>query len=164
MPTEWTQNHELVIAKVTPAIETGAYASGDLIGELLTLSSVLHKPSGVGLARRGGMIQHVLLMDAAKQDVAIDVVFFSANPAATTFTDNAALDIDDADLDKIIGVVSLTTYFDFADSAVAQALNLALPFVADESATDLYACLVARGAPTYAAATDIDLRVSILQV
>jgi hypothetical protein len=87
--------------------------------------------------------------------VALDVVLFDSDPSATTFTDQAALDIADADLLKVIGVVSVTTWYAFADNSVGQARNLAIPV---SSAGSLYACLVSRATPTFAAATDVTIR------
>lgn len=139
------------------SVDTSAYASGDLLGAKLTLSSAIRTSGGTGI------IESIVLTDLAKQNAQIDVVFFDSNPSATTFTDNAALDIADADLEKIIGHVTIyaSDYISFSDNAVATVRNLGLAFQASGS-DDIYACLVVRGTPTYAA-DDLALRVTILQ-
>ena len=124
------------------------YSSGDLVGGLLTLST----------AAFGGLIQSVIITDLAKQNIAKDVVFFDTNPENTTFTENAALDIDDADLVDVLGVAAVDTWFSFSDNSVGQALNLAMPFVN----TPLYAAIVERGAANYASTADLTIRVGIL--
>lgn len=126
------------------------YSTGDLVGGLLTILE-----SAVG-----GLIQSVIITDLAKQNIAKDVVFFDTNPSNTTFTENATLDIDDADLLDVIGVVPVLDWFSFSDNSIGQALNLAIPFVN----TPLYAALVERGTANYASTSDLTIRIGILPV
>jgi hypothetical protein len=139
-----------MIVKFTGA-QVGAtatqYTAGDLIGVLLTLSNVDRAITATPF------LTSVTVQDLTAQNAEIDIVFFDANPAATTFTDNAALDIADADLPKIIGFATIdaTQYCAFADSSVGTSSPLGgIPFNA-ASGQSLYACLVARGTPTYGA-------------
>lgn len=135
---------------VSPTVGLVAYASGDLIGGKLTIT-------GLSLGEEwGGLIQSVSILDKAKQDANIDVVIFGHNPTGTTFTDNAAFDVADADLSKIIAVISLSSYADFSTNSLAQKTGLAIPFMTD-TGNVLYAALVSRGAPTYVATTDVTL-------
>ena len=129
-------------------VEASVYATGDLVGGLLTLATTAF----------GGLIQSVIITDLAKQNIAKDVVFFDTNPANTTFTENAALDIADADLVDVICVVPVLDWFSFNDNSIGQALNLAVPF----SNTPLYAAIIERGAPTYVSTSDLTIRVGIL--
>jgi hypothetical protein len=132
---------------------TPDYSSGDLVGGLLNISDIeSEKKFG------GGLIQSVLITDLAKQDIDKDVVFFDTNPSNTTFTENAALDIADADLVNILGVAQVTTWIDFNDNSIGQALNLAIPF----SNTALYAAIMERGTANYASTSDLTIRVGIL--
>lgn len=139
-------------ATASPTCDTNIYASGDLIGGKLSL--VVNKNNGV--------INTLVLTDAANQKSALDVVFFVDNPSNTVFTDQAALDIHDTDLKLIAGRITLaaTDYVSYADNAEATVKpNFGYQLV---SGTTLYACLVSRGTPTYAAATDLQLRVTVL--
>ena len=141
-------------ASVTPAL-TGAYATNDLLGTKLTLSSLL------GSTFTGEIIS-MTLVDLAVQSQATDVVFFSSNPSGTTFTDNSALTMADADMAKILGVVSFpaASYAAFADNSVCTVRSVGLILTSDSA--DVYCCLIARGAgPTYVSASDLKLTVRV---
>lgn len=134
------------IVSVDP--NTSIYADGDLVGEKLTLA-----------VPASGIIETITLIDQAKQNAALDLIFFIKNPSATTFTDNAALDVADADALNIIGAVRIAAsdYVDLADNSVACLRGVGLGYVSDAGSV-LYACFVSNGAtPTYAATTDLQL-------
>ena len=138
--------------------QAAAYATGDLVGGLLNIGGIAGEVVGSGPSFGGGLIQSVVITDLAKQSITKDVVFFDTHPANTTFTENSALDIADADLVDVLGVVQVADWFAFNDNSIGQALNLAIPF----SDTPLYAAIVERGAPTYASTSDLTIRVGIL--
>ena len=71
-------------------VQAAAYATGELVGGKLTLAGPFIK--------YGGLIESVIITDLAKQSIGKDVVIFDANPSNTTFTENSALAIADADL------------------------------------------------------------------
>ncbi len=153
---------QIRMVEITPTIDTAAYATGELIG----LGGVLKFPTAVPgdegqTASQSGIIQSVIITDLGKQSANLDLLFFDANPSNTTFTDQAAFDVDDADLINLIGVASVTDWKAFSDNSMGQELNLAMPFTLDAGAT-LYAALVSRGAPNYVAATDLTIRVGII--
>ncbi len=149
------------IVQATPVCNiTAPYASGDLIGGKLTLTDAAR--FGDKLRPGTGIIQSVILTDLAKQSADLDVVFFDSDPSATTFTDQAALDIDDADLVKIIGVASVTSWAAFADNSAGQLLNVGLAFDLGQ-ATSIFAAIVSRGTPSFASESDLRLRTFILQ-
>jgi hypothetical protein len=142
----------------TPTVDTSAYASGDLIGAKITLANAVQVAAG------SGELLSLVLSDLANQKSDIDVVLFDSDPSTTTFTDQAALDIDDADLVKVIGVISIAAadYVSFVDNAVATLRDLRLGFKL-ASGTSLYAALVCRGTPTYASSSDLKLRAIVNQ-
>lgn len=154
-----------VIAEATPVIQAATYATGELIAPLIELVggntehwSVPWLPHGTGI------VLTVAITDLAKQSVPIDVVFFDTNPSNTTFTLNAAFDIDDADIINALPVVHVTDWTDFNDNSIGQPLSPPnLAFDLRKTGGTLYAALVARGAPTYASTTDLTLRVGVLQ-
>jgi hypothetical protein len=127
-------------------VDANIYASGDLLGVKLTLTNAIRVSGGSGL------LQSIILHDLSNQKGALDVVIFDSDPSGTTFTNNAAFDVADADIVKIIGVVSIipSDYIGFADSSVATKSGLAIP-VAVAAGRNLYACVVSRGTPTYTA-------------
>lgn len=138
----------------TPTISTSAYASGDLLGTLIKF-----KDPELSENQRC-LIQSIAVVDLDSEDVAVDVVFFNSNPSNTTFTDNAALDIADADMSKISHVESLTTYTGFSDNSIAVSQAVTIPTTYTDA---IYACLVTRGTPTYTATSDIVVRVTLIQ-
>lgn len=141
-----------IITTVVPTVDTaGAYATGESIGGKLTF----HTPPTFFQNAR---IRGVTIGDAAKQNSDLDIYFFEDNPSATTFTDQSTLDIDDADLPKIRHVVNLTAYDDTNDNSVTGNVALDVPY--DKTKT-LYVAVVSRGTPTYVAATDLDVTVTV---
>lgn len=140
----------------TPTITAGAYSAGDLVGGKLSFSSAVRSAGG------GGMLHTVVITDLGKQDAVLDLVLFDSDPSGTTFTDNDPLDVADADLTKIVGVVQVLTYTDFNDNSVACEPAAGIVFKL-ASGTTLYGALVARTAPTYASTSDLTVRLGILQ-
>jgi hypothetical protein len=134
----------------TVTVDTSIYASGDLIGAKLTLSNFFQ-------FNNVATLQGVVLVDQAKQSAALDIIFFGANPSGTTFTDNAALDVADADMSKILGAVNVLSanYYALNDNSIAVVKDINLKLKG--TASTVYACLVSRGTPTYAASTDLVL-------
>lgn len=127
-------------------VDGNIYASGDLMGGKLTLSNAIRVAAG------SGILQDIVVQDLTNQKAALDVVLFDSDPSTTTFTNNTALDVSDADLVRIIGHVSIlaSDYISFADNAVATKSGLAMP-VDVAAGRNLYACVVSRGTPTYTA-------------
>ena len=149
-------------AEVTPTIDTSAYATGELIligGSAMKFAPVVD--GGATSAKLSGILQSVISSDAAKQSVNLDLVLWDAEPTATTFTDQAALAIADADLKNLIGTIHVTDWSAFSNNSLGQALQLALPFVLD-SGDALYGALISRGAPTYVAADDITVKLGVI--
>jgi hypothetical protein len=136
---------------VTPTITAGAYTANDNVGGLMKFKDP---------ALRGQCtIVGIALGDAAKQDASTDLVIFSANPSNSTFTDNGAQAIADADLPLIIHVENLTSYDDFSNNSVATVSSITTKVDFTEG---IYAALVTRGTPTYAAITDLDITISVV--
>ena len=149
------------VLTATPAVDTSAYSAGDLIG-----TAEIAFPLAVrsdGLKEASGIIQAVIITDLADQSASIDVYFFDRELTNTTFTDNDAFDPSDIDLLTLIGVASLTSHRSLNDNSNSQLLNIGLPFVLPATSAILYAVLVSRGTPTFATASDLTLRVAILQ-
>lgn len=142
----------------TIGVTSATYASGRTLGtgNPVTIEAV-KSTSGTAV------IQSLILHDKSLQNGAIDVVFFNANPSATTFTNNNALTVNDSDLVKIIAVVSITSadYASFADNSVAVKSNLGIP-VKSGNSPYLYYALVSRDAKTYVA-NEVSVIVSLLQ-
>lgn len=144
-------------------VSGAAYATGDVIGDLSPITADVFRMEGNANVSASGVLQSIIIKDLSAQSLGVDVVIFNENPTATTFTDNGALDIADADIDKVIGVVSIVAadYAAFNDSSVATKVGIGLPIVV-ASGTKIWFCLVSRGAPTYVA-DELSIAFGILQ-
>ncbi len=144
----------------TPTISAASiYASGDAVGGLMTFSNALIPYS------KSGLLQSIVISDLAKQSGALSLILFKANPSATTFTDNAALDIDDSDIAKVIGAIPIAAadYVALNDSAFATVRNVGLGLSVDSEVSTLYGALITTGTPTYAAVSDLTVNLFIRQ-
>lgn len=152
------------VVKLTGAqvgVDGAAYGSGDVLGDKAPIKIELVR--GINGT---GILQSVIIQDLSAQSGALDVVVFDSNPTATTFTDNAALDIADADLPKVIGVVSIVAgdYDSFVDNVVATKNGIGLPIKSIASNTEpvLWVALVSRDTKTYIA-DELSVALGILQ-
>ncbi|TPQ49933.1 hypothetical protein C2U72_15930, partial [Prosthecomicrobium hirschii] len=85
---------------------------------------------------------------------ALDAILFRADPAASTVTDNAAAVVAAADLDKVIGVVSLTRITNLGGGTLYEANQLARS-IKLAGGQDIWLALVWRGAPTLGSVADL---------
>lgn len=147
----------------TPTISTSAYADGDALGDKLTFTAALQSSTATGY------VISIMVTDLAGTTEDIDLVLFRTDPAATTFTDNAALDIADADLSKVMAVVNFgsANRFAFNDNGVKYVASLAIPVEGKTTASALsrtfYGALVSRGTPTFAGTSDVSVTLGISQ-
>jgi hypothetical protein len=135
---------------------SSAYASGNAVGGLMTIASAARVSTGSGL------LQSVTVNSKSTQSTQFDIFVFNANPSASTCVDKTAFSLAAADFDKVIGVVSVTTWFAAGTPSIGQAQNLALPFNV-ASGVNLYGCAVTRSTPTFTATSDISLGYRILR-
>lgn len=140
-----------------PTTAAGAYAAGDVVGTLMTITSAALVSGG------SGVIENIVINDKANVISNLDLVLFSANPSASTFTDNAAYTVNAADWDKIMAAANIDNVYAAAGNRTCQYCPPAgIPFVAVGSA-NIYAVLVCRTAFTLASATDLKLALTIRQ-
>lgn len=131
----------------TPVLDTSAYATGDRMGSVVTLSD-LHPGFNQQL-----IIRSINVIDLEKQNAAFDIMLFNALPTVAS-ADNAAIDISDAEVTKLVGVVPVATgdyTTAFAGCGQATKANVGLVVQTAELDNTLYMLLVSRGSPTYAA-------------
>lgn len=147
------------VVPATPTVSTSAYAAGDCIGGKMTFANMAR------LAGLTGLVQTAMIQCKSAQTFAADLIIFHTDPAATTFTDNAAIAVNAADFDKI----ALRIPFVAGDWS-----NVGTPSVAEVSAqgklykaatgeTSLYGVLVSRGTPTLASTSDLKVVLKAMQ-
>lgn len=145
------------VRTVTPVINTSAYAAGDCVGGLQTIANAV-RTGGPG----SGLIENFTVLDATGANAAIDIVFFSANPTNSTFTNNAACAVNAADLGKIVGYMSATQCRNVGTPGVCQQAGPPLGFNLGINNSTIYAVMIAVGTPTYASIGVLQDRVSFL--
>ena len=132
-----------------PATSTSAYAAGDVLGGKMKLTDALRFAAGSGFLQ-----DLTLTLKTAALTAALDVVLFRADPAASTFADNAAFAVAAADLAKVVGVVSFAKITSLGNGTVYEANQLARSLSLD-AGRDLWAVPVWRGAPTLGSTADL---------
>lgn len=151
-----------IIDAVIAGAATGAYATGDQIGVPVELRNAVEDSGG------SATVESISILDPAKQDAAVDAIFFSDQPSVGT--DNAPWAPTAADLALICGVVKIaatTPYSDGSARSVGTVGGVSVKVKAKnatsgQSKTSLWVLLVSRGTPNYgAAAATLTLRVGI---
>lgn len=152
------------IVKLTGAevgVDGATYGSGDVLGDKCPIEVEMFRSSSVGYGT--GVIHSVITGDLSKQSGAYDIVVFDSNPTATTFTDNAALDIAEVDLPKVIGIINVVAadYASFSDNSVGMTVNLGRP-IQSILGGSVWIALVSRDTKTYVA-DELSISFGILQ-
>jgi len=156
---------------ITPTITTSAYAAGDQVGGIQTLSDVfpdiqrsVNWVSTDGSIKYPGhlILQSISITDLSEQDAAFDFFFFNRLPTVAS-SDNSALNIADSQAVNCVGHVSFSgTYADAGGFSIASQsnINLMLPQISDYSTNDLFVVVSTSGTPTYAGASDLTFKYS----
>ena len=138
--------------------DTNAYAVGDYINdenEITVFSDALGKGS------LSGQITDVIIYDEGAEGKQLELWIFNDDPDGSTFTDNAAFTLVDADLTKVACVIPINTFYSAAANGVG--VNH-FPGCSIKGATvNLYAAIVAREAVTFDAVDAVSLRIVIKQ-
>ena len=123
---------------VTPTVtaSTTNYTAGDCVGSKQTVSGIFPAIPGSGQGLFVGMA------DQGAEGKNIDVVIFHTNPSSSTFTDNGACTVADADLSKIACVVEIRSHYSFTDNGFSSGYTPGCLAVA--GGTDVYAVAIAR--------------------
>lgn len=127
---------------------TTAYSAGDQVGTQFEFTNAAASSGGSGL------ITGIELISAADITGPYDIVF--SDQSITLAGDNAAWAISDADALKLVALVQLSGAYDIGNNRIAQAHNLAIPYVCN--VTSLFASLITRAGHTFFGATT-DLQV-----
>lgn len=150
MNQAYTQVHT-----ISPTVDTSIYADGDNIG-----GQEYEMPYVVNTGD-GGTIHTITVQDYDSQTPDLAIVFFNAEPSNTTFTDNGALTIADADLAAYVGHVTIasTDYLSFVNNSVGVKANVGLAY--DAPNESLWVVLVSKGTPTFTNANYLKIRIAV---
>lgn len=141
---------------------SSAYATGNAVGGLMTVTSATRVSGTAGASGTGGLLQAVVMNTKSAQTTSTDVFIFNANPTSTTCTDKTAFALNSADFDKVVGVAHINDFTAGNVASIGQAQNLAMVYVL-ASATSIYACAVTRGTPTWTATSDVSFGFKMLR-
>jgi len=146
------------LIQATPAVQAAAYAAGQNVGNLITLTGSSRIAAGSGL------LQAITAAFASGVVPVLDVILFSANPTASNTADRTAVAIAAADNAKVLGVVHMNdaTLLGVAAPSLVQGQQQAMPFKL-AAGTALFASVVTRSAITLTSTTDMVLSAFVLQ-
>lgn len=146
-----------------PVITAGAYSANDVVGGLLSFGDTMEGRvtfGGINQPGAAGTIRRLSIVDDDNEKAALKLWLFNAAP--TAFLDNAAFAPLIADLDKVITIIPIATtdYTTVNANAIGLVENLGRSF---RLATDgpLYGYLVTDATPTYAAVTDLIIKLLV---
>lgn len=144
------------IVEVTLSVSTSAYTANDLMADAQEIANAVRNPGGTAI------LQSVHVLDKDDEGAAFDI--YLTDVSTSWGTENAEVAVSDAVAGSILGSVSVAAsdYTDLVNSKEATIKNIGLPVKAAEESTSLYVACVARGTPTYAAATDVVLKFGFL--
>jgi hypothetical protein len=130
--------YDLVSSGLTTATTT--YASGDVLGVQMTLPMA----KGYGASRRSGVIRGAVCTDDSNVIGALDLFLFGATTSPGA--DNAAFAPSDAEMQGLIGAISLATAFTATNNKAytTGSSDVCVPFVAPLGS--LYVVAVTRSA------------------
>lgn len=135
----------------TVTVDTAAYAAGDTIGGIITVTNAVRVSGGTGT------INQIVLTDLANQKPALEIRFFESSPAAGTYTDNNATVLHATDQAVALGRITVLTsdWLTTGSIATCTLKNVGLGIKA-ASGTSVYMVITAGGtsAPDYVASTD----------
>lgn len=151
----------LQVYALTPTVDASPdYSTGDVMGGVNDFAEA----GRYGLMGHGvGYIVSVAIKSKADITVPIDVVFFNSNPSNTTWTENSAVALDAADVAKLIGFVTITSFSDLGTPVVGFAECRIAIQPADANPGHIYAVMIARGTINLASTSDITLEIAVDQ-
>lgn len=142
-------------ASYTRPGDTNSYAPGDVVCNSTSAPAALtFAAASLDPLVRSGVITHATLVCGANQATKLDSELWLFTVAPAMDNDNAAFTPTDAELDNLVGIISLPASGAKAGDATAgaggnaviEAPSLALPFQCAAGSTALYGVLVARNA------------------
>lgn len=141
--------------EITGVDATPDYSAGDLVAAKLT---VVGTREGVF----SGEVESVVLTDKEANSANFNLWLFSSDPSSTTFTDNGAFTIADADIEKVMCVIPVTAHV-ASGSGASVSYQYGTKCAFKLTSTTFYAAIEAEATINAAAADDLHLRLTILE-
>lgn len=133
---------------------SSAYAAGNSVGGLLKFTNIAGP-------QKSGVIQSFFVNCKTAQTTTFKLYVFNALPAFTTITNKATPSLNANDVPYLIGVYTTGS----SDSTLTATINLldAIGKSFTSYSSDLYGILVCVSTPTFNAASDVFVGLSVLQ-
>lgn len=150
------------VITVVPTLDTSAYAAGDRLGTIHSISDAFRATSRSFSGARS-ILQSIVIVDLASQNANFDILFFDQLPTVAS-ADNTALNIADAEMAKCIGAVSCAeSYITTTANSVMTVRNIGLMLQRfDNLVNNLWAVVKIQSTATYAASS-LTFKYSFLQ-
>lgn len=143
------------IVDLTLSLDTGAYASGDVLANTQVVTDALRDKNV------GGTLRSLTVIDEDDQKAVFDIYFLDA--ASSLGAENGPPDITDAAARSLLGkvAVAVADYKDLGGVAIAHYDNLNILLRAATDSKDIYVGVInGSGSPTYTA-SGLKLRLGI---
>ena len=133
---------------------SSAYVANNSVGGLIRFRNITGP-------QQSGVVQNVTVLSQSVQTTGYKLYLFNDAPGSTTVTDKATPSLNAVDLPKLLDVITLGT----ADSTLGKTINITNNIGRAYIATTqtLYGILVTTTTPTYTAATDVIITLTVLQ-
>jgi hypothetical protein len=143
-----------IVVDLNPPVDTAAYATGDLLFVPIEVPNAVLNTKGLAYLRT------LLVLDAANQKSAIDLLIFDRDPGSLG-TLNNAIDISETQMSYLVALYSVAAADYVTAKATTNAVatkipNLMLP--AKAQSKSFWLAGVSRGSPDYVAATDLRIK------
>ena len=146
-------NFRTRIVRFTPTVDTAAYAAGDVLFDTTAVSVSDNTSAGA----RGTILTASIIDRDDESSQTITLYFLRSNVSLGTI--NAAPSISDDNAAEIIGTCTVTTGTDLGGCKYGETSGLVLPF--ELPAQTLFVAATTGGTPTFTAASDIRVRLSL---
>lgn len=147
-------NFRTKVVRFTPVVDTAAYAAGDVLFATTGVTVSSNTTAGA----RGTILSASIVDRDDEASQTITLYFFNDNVALGTV--NAAPSItDDVASNNLIGTCTVTTGTDLGGCKFGETQGLVIPF--EMTGPVLYVAATTGGTPTFTAADDIRVRLSL---
>lgn len=147
-------NFRTKIVRFTPVVDTAVYAAGDVLFD----STAVTLSNDTSAAARGTILSASIIDRDDEASQTITLYFFNSNASLGTI--NAAPSItDDVASNNLIGSCTVTTGTDLGGCRFGETQGLVIPF--ELNGPTLWVAATTGGTPTFTAASDIRVRLSI---
>lgn len=159
MKISYYATDNISVSGATLAVNATQYADHDLVGGLLSLSSPFTENAGFSI------------VSATIQDLDADnfcpfvILIFEEYPSGTTFTNNSALDLADADVPKVKHKIKIAASdYDaiYNTCAVAEVSGFALSVVPRGKDNKFYVAIMCDGSTPSWTASDVSLSFGVI--